>query len=346
VKRIAGVAGRVRIGAPDPSLTSASGVVAVAELAGRLGVVQALDEAVGPIKQRDRGLTAGQLLLAMAQTQMLGGDFLSSLDRRRADTAGELLSAVPTPASTTAAGLAARFRPQQLLWVEDGITELVARVVRLLPAKRRAVLRTGPATIDLDGTDVECYGAKKDGIAYTYKGARAGRPHIASWAEAGVAVAADLLAGDQDPRPGAADLICAAAATLKTAGVSTRPVARGDVGYFAAEIAWAALDNGCDFSLGVTRNQAVWRALTTIPDKAWRKAKRMKGAQVAVMAYAPAGWPPGTRTVVRRVKTPAEQISADPRSRRRRTIPQRTTRPGIGRHQRPRLRLLVHRHEP
>ena len=82
---IRGVAGRVRIGAPDVSLTSASGVVAVAELAGRLGVVQALDEAIGPIKPRDRGLSAGQLLLAVAQTQMLGGDFLSSLDRASDD---------------------------------------------------------------------------------------------------------------------------------------------------------------------------------------------------------------------------------------------------------------------
>jgi len=37
------MADQVRVGAPDPSLTSASGVAAVAELAGRLGVVQALD---------------------------------------------------------------------------------------------------------------------------------------------------------------------------------------------------------------------------------------------------------------------------------------------------------------
>jgi hypothetical protein len=89
VNRIRGLAGRVRIGAADPWLTPSSGVVAVAELAGRLGVVEALDEAIGAIKQRDRDVTAGQLLLAVAQTQMLGGDFLVSLDRCRADTAGD-----------------------------------------------------------------------------------------------------------------------------------------------------------------------------------------------------------------------------------------------------------------
>jgi hypothetical protein len=321
VNRIPALAGRVRIGAPDASLTAASGVVAVAELVGRLGVTAALDDAVGVIKQRDRGLSAGQFLVAVAQAQMLGAEFWTGLDRRRADTAGEALSAVATPASTTAAGLAARFGPAHLAGIEEGIGEITCRVVRLLPAARRAALRAGGATIDLDGTDVECYGSAKDGIAYNYKGQRSGRPHVATWAEAGTVTAADLLAGDEDPRPGAAGLIERSVATLTAAGVSTRPKVRGDVGYFAADIARAAVANGCDFSLGVTRNKAAWRAAAAIPDQAWSKAKRMKGARVAVCDYAPAGWPPGTVTVVRRVKVRAGEVSTDPRARRRRTIP-------------------------
>jgi hypothetical protein len=321
VMKIPGLAGRVRIGAPDESLTPASGVVAVAELVGRLGVSAALDDAVGSVKQRDRGLSAGQFLVAVARAQMFGAQFWAGLDRRRADTAGEALSAVATPASTTAVELAERFGPTQLAGIEEGIGEIVCRVMGLLPATRRAVLRAGGATIDLDGTDVECYGSKKDGIAYTYKGARAGRPHVATWAEAGVVTAADLLAGDEDPRPGAGALIERSVATLRAAEVTARPKVRGDVGYFAADIAWAAVGAGCDFSLGVTRNKAAWRAAAAIPDDAWRKAKRMKGAKVAVCDYAPAGWPPGTVCVVRRVKVRAADISTDPRARRRRTIP-------------------------
>jgi hypothetical protein len=320
VKKIPGLAGRVRIGAPDATLTPASGVVAVAELVGRLSVTAALDDAVGSVKQRDRGLSAGQFLVAVAQAQMFGAQFWTGLDRRRADTAGEALSAVPTPASTTAVELAQRFGPAQLAGVEEGIGEIACRVMGLLPATRQAVLRAGGATIDLDGTDVEVYGAKKEGIAYSYKGARAGRPHVATWAEAGVVTGADLLAGDEDPRPGAGSLIARSVATLKAAGVTARPKVRGDVGYFAKDIAWAAVEADCDFSLGVTRNPAVWRDAAAIPEKAWRKAKRMKGAQVAVCGYAPAGWPPGTVTVVRRVKVRAKDISTDPRARRRRTI--------------------------
>jgi hypothetical protein len=71
----------------------------------------------------------------------------------------------------------------------------------------------------------------------------------------------------------------------------------------------------------VTRNPAVWRAAAAIPDQAWRKAKRMKHAQIAVCGYAPAGWPPDTATVVRRVKVQDRDISTDPRARRRGTIP-------------------------
>ena len=68
-----------------------------------------------------------------------------------------------------------------------------------LPVARRVALRGGTATLDLDGTEVEVYGPGKEGIADNYKGQRAGRPHVASWAEAGVVVAADLLAGNEDP---------------------------------------------------------------------------------------------------------------------------------------------------
>ncbi len=46
----------------------------------------------------------------------------------------------------------------------------------------------------------------------------------------------------------------------------------------------------------------------------------MPGAQVAALDYVPAGWPEDTYTIVRRVRVDAEDISGDPRSRRRRTI--------------------------
>jgi hypothetical protein len=322
---------RVRIGASDPSLTGCAGLVAVSELVDLLGVVQALDDGVaaagdqaglGPFKQRARGLTAGEFLVAVACCQATGGDFLVALDRCRADAVGQLLGPVASPASTTAATLAKRLTAGRRAGIEAGIAAVTARMLTRVPAARRRVLTGGPATVDIDATEVEVYGRAKAGVEYNYLGQRAGRPHLATWAEAGVVLAADLLSGRQDPRNGALDLITRAVAGLPAdVAAAGRPRVRADIGYFTAAIATGAVAAGCDFAIGVPRNPAVWRALTGIKEDAWTAATAMPGAQVAVGHYLPAGWPPGSRLLVRRVRHDAAAIGADPRARRRRTIP-------------------------
>ena len=110
-----------RIGAPDPALTPNAGLAAITELCGRLGVIGALDAAVGPVKQRERGFGAGELLAGIAAAQLAGEDFLTGLDRQRADAAGQQITPVPGLASTTAAGLARRITPAQWQAVEAGL---------------------------------------------------------------------------------------------------------------------------------------------------------------------------------------------------------------------------------
>ncbi len=70
----------VRIGKPDASLTGLAGLAAVEELVAALGVVAELDRAVGPIKERARGATGGQLLVGLATAQLCGQDCLAGLD--------------------------------------------------------------------------------------------------------------------------------------------------------------------------------------------------------------------------------------------------------------------------
>ena len=324
IRRRGRVRKRVRVGAPDPSLTATSGVAAIAEFVDKLDVVGRLDRGIGLLKKRDRGASAGELLVGMAQSQLLGADALVSLDRQRADVAACELSAVPVLASTTAAGLARRFGPEHLAGVETAIADLVERSVDLLPVQRRIGLGAS-VTVDLDSTDVEVYGSKKQGVAYNYQGQRAGRPHLATWAEAGLTTAADLLAGNDDVRPRAADMLGRGLAgipePLRTAAAAAdRLRTRADAGYFTAELANAAVAQGCDFAIAAKRNTAMWRAYASIQPDAWVEAIGMPGAQVAAVDYAPAGWPVDTYTIVRRVRVEAETISADPRSRRRRTI--------------------------
>jgi hypothetical protein len=123
------------------------------------------------------------------------------LDRQRADAAGQQLSPVPGLSSTTAAGVARRITGEQWRAVERGLAVVTARMLGVLPAPRAAALAGGPVTIDLDATDVEVYGRRKRGVACNHQGQRVGRPHVATWAETQIVLAADLGAGTDDPAP-------------------------------------------------------------------------------------------------------------------------------------------------
>ena len=127
---------QVRPGAPDAALTPNAGMAVVSELCDRLGVIGALDAAVGPIKQRERGFGAGELLAGIAAAQLAGEDFLTGLDRQRADAAGQLITPVPGLASTTAGGLARRITAAQWLAVEAGLAVVTGRMMSLLSAER------------------------------------------------------------------------------------------------------------------------------------------------------------------------------------------------------------------
>ena len=309
-----------RVGAPDAALTPNAGLAVITELCGRLGVIEALDAAVGPVKQRDRGFGAGELLAGIAAAQLAGEDFLVGLDRQRADAAGQRITPVPGLASTTAAGLARRIAPAQWQMVETGLAAVTGRMLSLLPAPRATALTEGPVTIDLDATDVEVYGRKKRGVAYNYQGQRAGRPHVASWAETEITLAADLGDGTDDPRATAPELLRRALACLPAAARAGRVAMRADAGYFAGALARAAHDEHIAFAIGAKRIASLWRLLAGIAEEDWTDAIEMDGAQVAVAEYCPDWWPAGTRLLVRRVTLDPAQVSADPRSRRRRTL--------------------------
>lgn len=311
---------RIVIGPDDPTLTPAAGLALVAEVDRVLGVVATIDGWVGRIKDRDRGLSAGELVVSMAECMLAGGDFMCDLDNlARADVAGAALRAVPdAPASSTFIALARRFDQVRIGDLESAVGAMAERWFAALPAARRRQLSDVRPTVDLDPTDIEVYGAKKQGVAWNYAGQRCGRAHPAVWAEAGIVLAGELGSGVDDPRPQAPGLIARALYALPE-GLG-RPRVRADSGFFDRKVAEAALAGGADFAIAAKRNNAVWRSAAKLGEDAWTPAAGMAGAEVAVCDYVPGGWPEGTRTVVRRVRVEPDEVRRDPRSRRRRTI--------------------------
>jgi hypothetical protein len=153
-------------------------------------------------------------------------------------------------------------------------------------AARAAALTGEPVTIDLDTTDLEVYGRRKRGVAYHHQGQRAGRPHVASWAETEIPLAADLGDGTGDPRG-------RAGSAAPRAGRPTGP-GPGRAGgaarrrrYFAGQLARAAHDARIAFAIGARRIAPLWRLLAGLAEEDRTEAIEMDGAQVAAPHPAP-----------------------------------------------------------
>ena len=261
----------------------------------------------------------GELLAGIAAAQLAGEDFLTGLDRQRADAAGQQITPVPGLASTTAAGLARRITPARWQAVEHGLAVVTSRMLSLLPAERAAALTKWPVTIDLDTTDVEVYGRKKRGVAYNYQGQRVGRPHVAAWAEAEIVLAADLGDGTDDPRATAPDLLRRALASLRTSGLRAgwrcAPTPGTSPGSSPAPPTTRRSASRSAPS-GSRRYGGCWPGSprttgTTRPAWIMRRSPSRSTARTGEAS---------TQLLIRRVALDPAQVSADPRSRRRRTL--------------------------
>ena len=80
--------GRITIGENDPSLVRYAGLAVTGELARRLRLVELIDAELAverrarPVKVRRRGLSPGQLVVSIAESQLVGGEFFSPIWRR------------------------------------------------------------------------------------------------------------------------------------------------------------------------------------------------------------------------------------------------------------------------
>ena len=115
----------VHVGADDRSLTGRAGLLLSGELVHRLELVGRLDSAVNAVrefKQRQRGRSAGGLLVSLAEMILLGGNHLAHPEMLRQDAASsEEWGVAATPPPSTAGQLHCRLtRRQWRLWLRLG----------------------------------------------------------------------------------------------------------------------------------------------------------------------------------------------------------------------------------
>ena len=144
------------------------------------------------------------------------------------------------------------------------------------------------ATVDLDATQIEVFGRYKQGAERNRQGQMSYAPHVAFWAQTGRALTAELVSGAREKLTGAE---CARIArrALSLLPTSTDPLQRRgpvccriDSAYYQLELLNALRAEHACFTVSVPRNQAMWKALTEIPEDAWADALEMPGAQTCM----------------------------------------------------------------
>jgi hypothetical protein len=316
--------GRIVFRADDERLTPFAGLAVIGVIVRVLGLVGLIDgelareRRAAPVKQRDRGVSGGELLVAMAESQLVGGECFDDIEDLRADRAGAgLRGALRVPAAATARQLARRFRRCHVQAIERAVARVAGRLDRALGRDRYEA-----ATIDLDATQLEVHGVK-GGAARSRHGFVSYAPHIAFWAQRGRALTGELVGGNREKptASAAATLARRALRMLRAAGHHGRVAFRVDSAYYTAGLLMALRKAGAQFTVSVPRGARVWKLLAGVPDSAWVDADDLPGAQVAETVYAPEGWRhEPLRMIVRRTLYTAAQVSSSANARRRRTI--------------------------
>ena len=316
-------AGRIEIRADDPGLTGHGGLVVIGDLAEKLDLIATIDAELerelraGPVKVRRRGCSPGEVVVSLAECQLVGGAFFDHLADQRADTAGAMLRAVPeVPSPPAALQNAKRFRRVHCQRVERAMSQAGERLDLALGRQPGE-----PVTIDLDATQITVYGRCKEGAARCRTGQCSYAPHVAFWAERGRALTSELVGGNREKLSGGE---CAriASRALGLLPDGHGPVTmRIDSAYYAIELLKRLRADKARFTVSVPRNAAMWGALGRIDETAWTDALDMPGAQVAETTYRPGGWKhEPLRLIVRRIPFTAQQIAKLKGSRRLQTI--------------------------
>lgn len=160
-------------------------------------------------------------------------------------------------------------------------------MVTLPLARRNSLLKV--ATIDGDVTDIEVDGRTKEKAAHAYTGALTLRSHIGFCAEARVPLAAELMAGTEDPRSNAVDILDRSIAALPQ-GVE-KVQRRWDVGYLDALLAAACIERMIDFALEIKRTSKITAAVGGLGRDTWTPSMGMDDTELAIIDYLSSPWP-------------------------------------------------------
>ena len=308
----------------DEHLVSCAGLVPVMTLAAQTGLPELLADKVyipAP-KIKSGSANPSPKLTTLIAGMCAGADSIDDLDLVRSGGMKSLFGDVYAP--STIGTLLREFTFGHARQLESVLRSHLGRLcqrVNLLPGADTQVF------IDIDSLLRPVYGHAKQGASYGHtkiagkqilrKGLSPLVTTISTPGSAPVIAGMRLRAGKANSAKGAGRMVAQAIATARAAGATGQILVRGDSSYGNRAVVGACQGHGAQFSVVMTRNTAIDRAIAAIDEAAWTPV-RYPGAvrdpdtgdwisdpevaEIAYTAFASTKDRITARLVVRRVK--------------------------------------------
>ena len=308
----------------DEHLVSYAGLVPVMTLAEQTGLSRLLGEKVHIAEPRIKSGAAypSPKLVTVVAGMCVGADCIDDIDAVRSRGMTTLFDGVYAP--STVGTLLREFTFGHARQLESVLREhLVALCERvdLVPGAGQEVF------IDIDSLLRPVYGHAKQGASYGHtkiagkqvlrKGLSPLATTISTPDCAPLVAGMRLRAGKTGSGKGAGRMVAQAIGTVRAVNAHATILVRGDSMYGSRAVVGTCVRHGAQFSLAMTRNAAIERAIAAIPEAAWTPVRYpgavqdpdtgawISDAEVAEIAYTAFASTPDritARLVVRRVK--------------------------------------------
>ncbi len=276
-------------------LVANAGLVVPATLMARLGLEALIDARV-----RTGSANPGRKLLTLVAAMLAGATHIDHVDVLRAGATQRVLGFVVAAPSTVGTFLRS-FTFGHLRQLDAVLGQALARAWAL-----GAGPGSQPLVVDLDSTITEVHGKAKAGAAYGYTRQLGYHPLLASRADTSEVLFSRLRKGSASSSRGVVRFVDELVAVLHRAGATGPMTMRADAGFWS----WKLIDrldaHGIAWSITVTRQPSVRKAIDAIPEDAWVDIAYTLGgrAQVAETTYTASekGKRRTVRLVVRRTR--------------------------------------------
>jgi hypothetical protein len=249
---------------------SCGGVGMIMQIVKQLDLRKHINEAA-PVFKLHLPYDEADHVLNIAMNLLAGGTCLDHIEHRRTDEAYlDALGAKRIPDPTTAGDFCRRFDEVAIMQLMQGINR-----ARLKVWKQQPDSFLDQATIEADGTMVETYGEKKQGIGINYKGQWGYHPLIVTLAETQELLYIANRSGNRPSHENSATYFNSAIELCEEAGFRKIRL-RGDTDFSSTEHLDRWDERGITFVLGYDANKTLVGIADVIPESTWKTLSREK----------------------------------------------------------------------